>query len=509
MDLPNSKFSQAILSDIAYHPFGPVAQFTYGSGLQARYGLDTSYRLQSITLGGSKTPLFERQFSYDAASQITAQTDPTQPDLSASYTYRPDGRLQQAVGPWGGRGYSYDSVGNRRYAIQAETGDQLQYNTAPDSNRLETIVNWTTGGVERKLTYDAAGSVIEDRREDGTEYSYLYAETGRLERVYAQGWTDKSQSEVATYTHDYRGLRVRRVGAGGAVRHFIFLPDGRLLGEYDGVTGQAVMEYIWLGDRLVAQMDAGGTLSHVLTGHLGQPLRIMAGDGAVLWAGEMDPFGRYYDTVHGAPHTASPLHLRLPGQWVEPGTGLYQNWHRDYDPSLGRYLQADPIGLAGGQSMYGYAYQNPMRFVDPEGLDGAWYDNLPSGYHMGGQPTMMDGYAAMIMSERDPQRQQDLIGEAGLAGAEVTANALLIASGTMGGASVCRFAAHGRELSLSKNLRIAPFGNRTGHPTGKWPHYHRGVPDRSRPGHSVDGQGMRRHRPWDKKSTDRTWRDRF
>ena len=194
----------------------------------------------------------------------------------------------------------------------ATTDTNAYYNT---KNRLRRVTRACQGEV-RNLTCAASGDVENDTREDGTEFSYFYAETGRLERVYAQGWIDKTQSEVATYSHDYRGLRIPRVGAGGSVRHFIFLSDGRLLGEYDGSTGQAVMEYIWLGDRLVAQMDAGGTLSHVLTGHLGQPLRIMAGDGAVLWAGEMDPFGRYYDTVHGAPYTASPLHLRLPGQWA-------------------------------------------------------------------------------------------------------------------------------------------------------------------------------------------------
>lgn len=40
---------------------------------------------------------------------------------------------------------------------------------------------------------------------------------------------------------------------------------------------------------------------------------------------------------------------------------------RDYDPTLGRYLQADPLGLVDGPSVYGYALQNPGRYVDPRG----------------------------------------------------------------------------------------------------------------------------------------------
>ncbi|WP_422033496.1 RHS repeat-associated core domain-containing protein [Roseovarius sp.] len=37
----------------------------------------------------------------------------------------------------------------------------------------------------------------------------------------------------------------------------------------------------------------------------------------------------------------------------------HANWMREYDPSTGRYLQADPLGLVDGASVYGYALQNP------------------------------------------------------------------------------------------------------------------------------------------------------
>ena len=67
----------------------------------------------------------------------------------------------------------------------------------------------------------------------------------------------------------------------------------------------------------------------------------------------------------------------------------------------------------------------------------------------------------------------------------------------------------GPELKIGKNARIAPFGNRTGHPTGRWPHYHRRVPNPAKPGQGMPGQGIGRHRPWDRMSTDRSWWDRF
>ena len=75
-----------------------------------------------------------------------------------------------------------------------------------------------------------------------------------------------------------------------------------------------------------------------------------------------EPFGTALPTVNSVDNE-----LRYPGQWAEAETGLFHNWHRDYDPSLGRYLEADPLGLAAGQSLYGYAMGSPLEYVDPDG----------------------------------------------------------------------------------------------------------------------------------------------
>lgn len=50
-------------------------------------------------------------------------------------------------------------------------------------------------------------------------------------------------------------------------------------------------------------------------------------------------------------------------------TGLNQNWNRDYDPLVGKYVESDPIGLYGGSySTYAYVNASPLGNIDPSGL---------------------------------------------------------------------------------------------------------------------------------------------
>jgi RHS repeat-associated protein len=61
--------------------------------------------------------------------------------------------------------------------------------------------------------------------------------------------------------------------------------------------------------------------------------------------------------------------LRFPGQYYDQETGLNYNYLRDLDPTTGRYVESDPIGLYdGGWSTYAYANGDPIIYVDPFGL---------------------------------------------------------------------------------------------------------------------------------------------
>ena len=101
---------------------------------------------------------------------------------------------------------------------------------------------------------------------------------------------------------------------------------------------------------------------YVRADHIGRPVFATNSAGVKVWEATYTPFGGVHTQTGNLP---TP---RFPGQWFQSESGLHQNWMRDYDPTTGRYLEPDPLGLVDGASVYGYALQNPQGVIDPNGM---------------------------------------------------------------------------------------------------------------------------------------------
>jgi RHS repeat-associated protein len=141
---------------------------------------------------------------------------------------------------------------------------------------------------------------------------------------------------------------------------------GRLLGEYDD-SGNPVEELVYVEGRLVA-LARGGKVYAVQTDRIGAPRAVLDANKAI-WRWDPEPFGSTSpDEDPDGDGKKLAFDERFPGQRVDAVSRLHRNGHRNYAPELGRYVEADPIGLHGGANLYAYVAGNPLRWTDRRGL---------------------------------------------------------------------------------------------------------------------------------------------
>ncbi|ROU08958.1 RHS repeat-associated core domain-containing protein [Lysobacter enzymogenes] len=346
-----------LLNNAAYEPFGPVAGWTYGNGRALNRTYDLDYRPKTILDAASGG--LSLSYGYNTVGDLTELKDGLQSASLAGYEYDTLGRLTKTLdGVTPLETYTYDKTGNRKSLLRGGVTDTYVYPAT--SHRLSSVAGVARG-------YDAAGNTTSV---GGTAKEFVYNANDRLSQFKQAGVVK------ASYRYNAIGERVATTGATTTVidTYTLYDENGHWVGDYDS-TGTARQQAVWLGNSPVGLVVGNGstqTLHYIQPDHLGTPRAVIdpARNVAVwTWDAKSEMFGNSPPNQDpDLDGTALVFNMRLPGQRYDAASGLLYNYFRDYDPSTGRYIQSDPIGLAGGSNTYLYAGGSPGNLADMFGL---------------------------------------------------------------------------------------------------------------------------------------------
>jgi RHS repeat-associated protein len=343
-----------VISATMTEPFAGISLWHWGNGLYSYRTHDDDGRIAGWEFRNG-TSVLRNDLGFDYAGRITSISDPANATLGGVYQYDSLDRLtqaQQGSPVVHTQQLSYDAVGNRRSVGVDTTSSDLLYDGA--SNRLQSMNG----------TAVPAGYL-----NGATALTFTYNNANRLVAVQSSGVA------IASYAVNGLGQRVQKV-AGGATTQFVYDEQGRLIGEYDG-TGALIQETVWLEDLPVATLRPTGpgnpppiAIYYVHADHLGTPRAVTRpSDNALVWRWDnVDPFGANAANENPAGLGTFKQNLRFPGQYYDVETASHYNYFRDYDPTIGRYIQSDPIGFNGDLNAYAFGRDDPVGNVDRFGL---------------------------------------------------------------------------------------------------------------------------------------------
>jgi RHS repeat-associated protein len=331
-----------LASNFVYgYPFAGPQSFSYGNGNPFYLSRDQDYR-PWYNFDGPRFKLY----GHDPAGNVASVTDVNSTALT--YAYDATGRLVSAIdsaaGSFGSLAWTYDPNGNRQTETR-NAGTMPYVYSPPGSNWLYQKGSDTRGRTTAGNTASISGLA-----------TFTYDGYNRLA-------SSTTAAEITTYTYNALGERIRKINQNGLATGFHYGPDGELLFEVDA--NGNTKAYVWLEGRPLARIDNDAQIYYYHVDHLGTPQAMTDSAGTVVWKADYEPFGKA--TVR--PVSTIENNLRLPGQYYDRETGLHYNYFRDYDPTTGRYAEADSIGLDGGLNLYAYVGGNPTRWTDPLGLD--------------------------------------------------------------------------------------------------------------------------------------------
>ena len=342
----------------AVFPDGYVESRTY----------DRAGRIIDVKTAKGATTLSRFAYTYDPVG------NPTRVDLASgvqTYKYDAMDRLTEVCFQASCPGskdpyirYTYDAIGNRLTEARASgtvtytyamldlltrTSEGIYYTY--DANRNVDFVGKMTGPAQRRFTYDLANRMTSATVGSSTT-TYMYDGDGR--RLSATTGTS-----TTTYLWDENW------------------PTAELFGEYDG-SGKRLRTYLY-GDELVSMLGPDGVDYFYHPDREGSVANVTSRTGAVQWTYAYEPFGALRTETKNS-RTAPENRMRFTSQYFDLDTSLYHLRARQYDQTIGRFYQPDPLAQSITDpyvATYVYVNNRPTVLVDPSGM-GAEYRPIAS-----------------------------------------------------------------------------------------------------------------------------------
>jgi RHS repeat-associated protein len=332
-DLSGNRTSMAASTSYAmwfdYDGLGRVIDLREGTNVVARIGYDAAGRRSSLGLGDGGYVSSSVGYGYDGASRLASLTRDlggTSAGQSLGFAYNPASQIVQATNSNGAYAWTRHYNVNRGYSANG--------------------LNQYTAAGAATFTYDGNGNLTSD----GTN-SYVYDAENRL----------VSASGGVTLSYDPAG-RLWQVTGGAATTRFFYDGD-RVIEEYDGA-GNRVRLYAWgpgVDEPLIwYQLDGGPVYRFLHADHQGSIVAVADTGGNALAINAYDEYG--------IPGSANQGRYGYTGQAWLPELGMWYYKARIYSPTLGRFLQTDPVAYGDGMNLYRYVHSDPVNFVDASGL---------------------------------------------------------------------------------------------------------------------------------------------
>ena len=323
------------------------------------------------TVNGETLDTLLATYVYNArgqrAKKVTAED-------TVHYLYSPEGKLLAEVNNEGVSLREYIYLNEQPIAVAQALFTQYPAETGPDTFLDDTHpATSNTGNWKQVKKKGAYGDYYHRSENTGSQYRWNLDEVNASDyEVYAWWPKVRKNNANANYSIVHSGevsTSIQHQGRRGKqwvyLGTYSFSGDGNEYIALSDEGGKTAADGIRLVEILPPPPPLISTeIFYIHSDHLDTPQILTDEFRNIAWKANYKPFGEAQVDI-----ATIANNLRFPGQHYDDVTGLHQNYFRDYDPALGRYVQSDPMGLSGGINPYTYVNLNSLINTDPFGLE--------------------------------------------------------------------------------------------------------------------------------------------